>query len=208
MLTRSSVLVDFQLPVQDGPFRAADESLVFVAPSTAAPDYDVNLDDEELGLARIPRAPARATQSSFPGAHWLTPPPELSEEVRARAASRPDAGAAGEACEADEEDVTLPVIPLARRRGLVDAVVDACENVVGRTAAGRVVRVAVLVSIIFGSLAVHALGDARATPPPATAPPATPSPRRLEPRSELARLQPAQAAPGVPGIRRAAPGGS
>jgi hypothetical protein len=165
VLTRSSVLVDFRLPVADGAFRAADESLVFVAPSDAEPvEYDVDVNAEGVGLAPIPRAPARAVQPSFPGSHWLTPPPELSQEIvaRARMMSRPDDA------EADEDDLTLPVLPLARRRSvgdaLLDAVADAGEALVGRTASGRVARLGAVVSIVFAGFAVHALVAGTAAP--------------------------------------------
>jgi hypothetical protein len=167
VLTRSSVLVDFRLPIADGAFHAADESIVFVAPPSEVgertTEYDV------IGLAPIPIAPARATRQSFPGSHWLAPPPELSDEVRARLSSLPDRDRDrdGDGDEADEDDLTLPVIELARRRNVVSAVVEAGVGVgaelVGRSTAGRVARLGVVTSLVLAGLAVHALGHARRT---------------------------------------------
>jgi len=71
--------------------------------------------------------------------------------------SRPDP------TEADEDDLTLPVLPLARRRGtveaLLDAGVDAGQDLVGRTTTARVGRLGVVVSLAFAGLAVNALVD-------------------------------------------------
>ncbi len=137
VLTRGTALVDFRLPVPEGVFQAGEDSVVFVAPA----------------ISSLPDEPARASRPSFPGAHWLTPPPELSEEMRARS-SRPDPR------EIDDDEPTLPVIPLSRRRGTGDALASAGEELVGRTPAARVARVGVVVSLIFAGLAAHALGNA------------------------------------------------
>src|SRR5512140_1546944 len=141
VLTRGTALVDFRLPVKDGAFRAADESVVFVAPALAP-------------LPGAPASPMRAREVSFPGAHWLTPPPELPDEVRARM-SRPDPS------EVDDDELTLPVIPLSRRRSAVDALASTAEAALGHTAGARVARIGVVVSLVFAGLAGHALEGAR-----------------------------------------------
>lgn len=158
VLTRGAVLVDFSLPPApqgEGPVRSAEDSVLFVAPLPAGTEppleYDVDIDADGAGDARL--APLAPIATAFPGAHWRSPPPELSEAARLRM-SQGDFGDVD-----DERTLKLPVLPLGTPRGVLDTLVDAGEGLVGETAAGRVGRLGVVVALLFTGLSVQAFRE-------------------------------------------------
>jgi hypothetical protein len=160
VLSRATPMIDFRL-LAPRLSEGAEESVLFVRPPEEADDieYDVDLEAEGIGLSPIPRPPieapaARLARLSTPGAHWLVAPPTLPVDDPRVSGSYTRTGAS-EAWE-DDNTLTLPVIPLVRRRRVDPG--RAASHVVGEGTEARATRLSLLLAAVFAVLSFRALG--------------------------------------------------
>jgi hypothetical protein len=154
VLTRGAPLVDFRLPRSEP---TVEESVLFVAPPNGGEiEYDVNVDADGVGLSPVPAAPDApdlSTRHSTPGAHWLVAPRTLSpDDPRMSGSYTRDGAPAGWD---DENTLTLPVIPLCRRRRVDVAAV--ASELLGTTTSARATRLFLALAALFALLAIKSL---------------------------------------------------